>query len=126
MKRMSKLMAAFFCLVAMFCIGGPAPVLAGDGKGCEGDIDGNGQVDVFDFFGVLGAFGQDCSEEPCAEDVNGDGHVNVLDFLIVLSNFGCGLQECSSPADCDDGDDATIDICAGGFCFHIPLPPDGE
>ncbi len=51
----------------------------------QGDIDGNGAVDVVDLLGVLGAWGP-CSP-PCLADLDGDGTVGVVDLLILLANW---------------------------------------
>ena len=53
---------------------------------CEGDIDGNGVVDVNDILDLLGAWGSDCDD--CPSDVNGDGTLDVNDVLALLSNYG--------------------------------------
>jgi choice-of-anchor B domain-containing protein len=55
---------------------------------CPGDLDGNGRVDVFDFFELVAVFGLDvptCSPA----DFDGDGAVSVLDFSILAGSFGC-------------------------------------
>ncbi|MCH2153389.1 MAG: aryl-sulfate sulfotransferase [Phycisphaerales bacterium] len=62
--------------------------LYGDPTGlCQGDANGNGQVDVSDILLVL-----DQWQGSGSADVNGDGVVNVNDVLVILSAWG----------DCDD------------------------
>jgi hypothetical protein len=55
-----------------------------DTEPCDGDLDGNGGVDVKDILAVLAAFGS--SDE--SGDANGDGVVDVNDMLLVISNWG--------------------------------------
>jgi hypothetical protein len=50
---------------------------------CQGDVNGNGQVEVGDILLVL-----DQWEGPGSADVNGDGVVNVNDVLIILGAWG--------------------------------------
>lgn len=50
-----------------------------------GDIDGDGVVNVFDLFSLLGAWGSCIG---CPEDINGDGFVDVFDLFELLSNWG--------------------------------------
>ncbi|MCI0362753.1 MAG: hypothetical protein L0Y44_12655 [Phycisphaerales bacterium] len=107
---------AFACLSLLLAPAAPA----GDGKACEGDVDGNGVVDVFDIIGVLQDWG--ACDDTCAGDLNGDGIVDIHDLLIVILNFGCGAQPCETHADCDDGDPCTFDVCILGGCHHFTLP----
>ena len=51
---------------------------------CEGDVDGNGAVDVSDILAIVGAWG---SNDPDA-DINGDGTVNVSDILLAVGAWG--------------------------------------
>ena len=52
---------------------------------CQGDVDGNGIVDVTDIIAMISAWG--CTT--CgAEDVNGDGIVEVNDIVILIGNWG--------------------------------------
>jgi hypothetical protein len=56
--------------------------------GCEGDVDGDGDVDQSDLGVMLDNYGQ--SVPPGTNgDVNGDGQVDQSDLGILLSNFGC-------------------------------------
>ena len=52
---------------------------------CDGDADGDGQVNVNDLLGVIGEWG--CSSG-CGYDVTGDGQVNVSDVLMVIGAWG--------------------------------------
>lgn len=52
----------------------------------EGDVNGDGIVDVSDLLAVIGAWGP-CGP-PCPADLNGDGAVNVSDLLTVIGNWG--------------------------------------
>ena len=57
---------------------------------CPGDIDGDGDTDVFDFAILASNFGQSFIVPFTNGDINGDGTVNVLDFGTFAGNFGCG------------------------------------
>ncbi|GIV09161.1 MAG: hypothetical protein KatS3mg019_1252 [Fimbriimonadales bacterium] len=58
------------------------------GPSCEGDVNGDGQVDDADLLVVLFNFG--CFGFGCEGDLNNDATVDDADLLIVLFNFGCG------------------------------------
>ena len=51
---------------------------------CEGDLDGNGLVDLSDLAGLLANFGA----SGATGDVNGDGVVDLSDLALLLANFG--------------------------------------
>ena len=55
-----------------------------DTEPCDGDLDGNGAVDVKDILAVLAAFGSSDG----SGDANGDGVVDVNDMLLVISAWG--------------------------------------
>ena len=59
---------------------------------CEGDADGDGQVNVTDLLMAISAWGT-YDEGACGPDVDGDGVVNVNDVLAIISAWG----------DCDEG-----------------------
>ncbi len=96
---------------------------AGSEGACEGDANGDGEVNVPDLIEVLINFGLECPAPPeaCDADVNGDGVVDVGDIIVVLMNLGCGAATCIDAADCEDGNPCTIDYCLGGVCFNIPI-----
>ncbi len=51
---------------------------------CDGDADGDGEVNVVDLLAVIGEWGSTDSDA----DLNGDGVVNVNDLLMVVGNWG--------------------------------------
>ncbi len=53
--------------------------------GCEADLTGDGQVNVFDLLELLDQWG---SCEACEADLTGDGLVNVFDLLVLLDAWG--------------------------------------
>jgi plastocyanin len=55
-------------------------------QGCEGDFDGDQDVDISDFLSFNSAFGTSCTG--CQEDLNSDGTVDIADFLQFNSVFG--------------------------------------
>jgi hypothetical protein len=63
----------------------PAPA------GCAGDVNGDGETNVFDFSELAAAFGStpgDAHWNPNA-DLNDDDEVDVFDFSELAANFGC-------------------------------------
>ncbi len=56
---------------------------------CDGDVNGDGTVNVLDLIDLLLCFGQP-DTPPCdtGQDVNGDGVTNVLDLIDLLLVFG--------------------------------------
>ena len=52
---------------------------------CEGDINGDGSVDVTDFVHLINEWG-DCID--CLSDLNADGVVNVQDILVIVVKWG--------------------------------------
>ena len=62
--------------------------LAGDGgEPCEGDINGDGIVNVQDLLEVVFNFGECPEDEPCPADLNGDGVVGPADLALLLGNW---------------------------------------
>ena len=55
------------------------------GSSCEGDVNGDGLVDVADLLGLLDVWQTD---DPDA-DLNDDGTVDVNDLLVLLGDWGC-------------------------------------
>jgi subtilisin-like proprotein convertase family protein len=53
---------------------------------CDGDFNGDSQVDLTDFSSFLVAFGNPCSD--CPEDMDGNGSVGLEDFSAFLVVFG--------------------------------------
>ena len=51
---------------------------------CEGDIDGNGTVEVTDLLEVIAAWGSSDANA----DIDGSGTVDVSDLLLVVANWG--------------------------------------
>jgi hypothetical protein len=62
---------------------GTGTLLIECGSTCQGDIDGNGSIDLADLNLVLGAFGSGPGG-----DANGDGVTDLTDLNIVLAAFG--------------------------------------
>jgi hypothetical protein len=56
---------------------------------CTGDMDGDGDVDVFDFGIFAPNFGSTGHTPFTNGDLDGDGDVDVFDFAIFAPNFGC-------------------------------------
>lgn len=57
---------------------------------CPADLDGDDDVDIFDFGIFATNFGNSVPPNT-GGDYNGDGIVNVLDFSAFATSFGCGL-----------------------------------
>jgi hypothetical protein len=66
-----------------------APLVITPGVVCPGDVDADGDVDVFDFSDMAAAFGSGPCAAPAQGDVNGDGEVDVFDFAELAAGFGC-------------------------------------
>jgi hypothetical protein len=72
-----------------------------------------------------------CSDpNTCTHDPIPDCCVNVADCAgpggnpcAVCEDLKCGFLEncCGSPADCDDGEPCTDDLCTASTCQHVPL-----
>ncbi len=55
---------------------------------CDGDVDGDGQVNPVDSGLVQAAFGSEGEQDLCNYDVDCDGQINPVDSGIVQSLFG--------------------------------------
>jgi hypothetical protein len=53
----------------------------------QGDLDGNGKVDIFDYNTLVGNFGKS-GVGPSGGDINGNGTVDIFDYNLVVGNFG--------------------------------------
>ena len=62
--------------------------LAPAGDLCEGDIDGNGTVNVLDFATLAGHFGEGPGVTRSEGDLTGEGFVDVFDFAQLAGAFG--------------------------------------
>ena len=56
---------------------------------CEGDIDGDGDTDVFDFSLISSQFGRNDIEPGTFGDYDFNGIIDVFDFAVFASDFGC-------------------------------------
>jgi hypothetical protein len=52
----------------------------------QGDLNGNGVVDIFDYNQLVTTFGQTGSNLPA--DFNQNGRVDIFDFNTIVTNFG--------------------------------------
>jgi hypothetical protein len=57
--------------------------------GCAGDVDGDGDTDVFDFADLSANFGAAPGATREQGDLTGDGVVDVFDFSELAADFGC-------------------------------------
>ena len=88
--------------------------------GCRGDFDGNGVVDGADLGRLILSWGGPADELACA-DLDLDGVVGGPDVGLFIAFWGaCSVDPCVD-ADCDDGDDCTIDYCVAGSCRHVQI-----
>jgi hypothetical protein len=69
--------------------GGPAEYAVTPTPGCSGDVDGDGDTDVFDFSVLTANFGAGPGAARGQGDVTGDGFVDVFDFTTLTADFGC-------------------------------------
>lgn len=66
----------------------PPQPIGGNSSGKQGDVDGDGDVDVFDYNQVLSDFGKVGTSGFVQSDMKADGVVDIFDYNIVVSNFG--------------------------------------
>ncbi|MBI5862946.1 MAG: hypothetical protein HZB38_00250 [Planctomycetes bacterium] len=59
-------------------------------QGIDGDLDGNGCVDITDLAVLLGHFGTASGAQLGDGDIDGDGDVDLTDLAALLSHFGAG------------------------------------
>ncbi|RIK81824.1 MAG: hypothetical protein DCC68_07760 [Planctomycetota bacterium] len=69
-----------------------------DQTGVEGDVDGDGRVDLVDLGILQRSLGTASGATPEMGDLNGDGAVNGADAAILARNFGRGSAPPSPPA----------------------------
>lgn len=67
--------------------------------GLPGDIDGDGDVDIFDYNILVGEFGK-VGSSPA--DIDGSGVVDIFDYNILVGNFGLATTPTSTPAPVDE------------------------
>lgn len=58
---------------------------------CQGDVNGDGLTNIFDFSDFATHFGQGPPARFSEGDLNGDGVVNVFDFGMLAVDFGCDV-----------------------------------
>jgi len=61
-------------------------------EACEGDLNGDGQVNSADLGLILGFWGA-CVDPVCATDINGDGVTDKADLSLILANWGSCADE---------------------------------
>lgn len=86
---------------------------------CPADLDGDDKVGGSDVGVMLSQWGG-----PGTGDLDGDGIVSGGDFGLLLSAWGdCPVNPCEG-AQCDDGNECTIDYCdpTTGECVHEVIP----
>jgi hypothetical protein len=57
---------------------------------CPGDLDGDGDTDVFDYAVLAVNFGAGPGTTREEGDITGDGYVDIFDFGEMMADFGCG------------------------------------
>ena len=84
---------------------------------CECDLDRDGKVGGSDLGLMLGKMGMSSNEVALCGDFNLDGVIDGDDFGRILVSWGeCTGGPCSGVSSCDDGNDCTLNYCAGGDC----------
>jgi hypothetical protein len=92
------------------------------GFACECDLDGDGLVGGSDLGLMLGKFGVTPGDNIACGDFNLDGVVDGNDFGRLLISWGeCVEEACSAVPSCEDGNECTLNYCAGGECVTRDL-----
>ncbi len=84
---------------------------------CDGDFDGDGDVNVIDLLTLLGAWGP-CPlnlTQPCRTDFDCDGVSGVVELLEVLGGWG----PCGNPS--PEGPPESVDDCLDRFGLEDPI-----
>lgn len=85
--RSSQRLSLAAIFITMFIVVGVGwLILSRAASNPPGDLNNDGQINIFDLSIFLSHWGQSGSGLP--EDFNGDGTVNIFDLSIILSNFG--------------------------------------
>ncbi len=82
MKKMSKLLSVFLCILLL--LSSLSVVAFAEGEALLGDVDGNGTVDTQDAREILRMASRIIPEDLAVADMNGDGVVSVDDALSAL------------------------------------------
>ncbi len=123
----------------LFTVFAGDPLFGGNGL-TQGNVDGSCSIDGADALTVTGLVGTNygtgdttCSTPAPHADFNGDGVVDAIDEGSVSTGLGASSTgccesptvcngECTSDADCDDGNDCTVEPCTNGLCVYAPVP----
>src|SRR5262244_1328538 len=87
-----------FSAIGILALAASAPLYgqpAGPRTPCSGDVDGDGQVTLYDLADLLASFGT-CSGDQgfnAAADLSGNGCVDLADLAILLGNFGTACAD---------------------------------
>jgi len=88
--------SALFDADTSYCVSGepagPCTVIIGQ-PGVEGDVDGNGCVNILDMMIVRNNLGAPPPIDPPEADVNDDGACNILDMMMVRNHLGDGCGD---------------------------------
>ena len=87
-KRILQSLALTFIVLSLSMIA--ISVQRASANGITGDVNGDGQVNLKDFFAACKAFGatEGTPRYNANADLNHDGVVDMLDLLIIRANFG--------------------------------------
>ena len=88
---------------------------------CEGDFNGDGDVDGLDFLDFSLSYAQG---QISGADLNGDSQIDSADIEVFAYDYG--RHDCPVCGDCDDGDACTEDYCdpSTGECQHSQMSCD--